>query len=128
MNTFALWFRWVVFAGILQDWFVALPGLFVPSAVLELAETSPAIDPTWVAFASLNLVLLSLFYIPGAVDPFRYSALAGLTVIARLAGVVLFFVVYPGVFPPAFGYIDLVLTIVQGTLLALALYVGPIES
>ena len=34
MNKFARWFRWAVFVGILQDWFFALPGIFIPNAVL----------------------------------------------------------------------------------------------
>jgi hypothetical protein len=128
VNKYALWFRWVVIAGILQDWFFALPGIFIPNAVLGLAQADPAIQPIWPAFACLILMLLSFFYIPGAVDPFRYSPLAALTVVARFGGVIFFFLLYPGKFPPFFGYIDLTLTVLQGTFLILALYTGPVAE
>ncbi len=126
MNKFAIAFRWAVIAGILQDWFFALPGIFIPSAVLQLANADPVPTPIWPAYACLLLMLLSFFYIPAAIDPFRYSSFALFTVVARLGGVVFFFLLYPGTFPPLFGYIDLTLTLLQGSLLALALFAaGP---
>ena len=125
MNKYAVWFRWAVFLGILQDWVFGLPGIFAPNAVLEFARVEPAADPVWPAFASLILILLSLFYIPGALDPFRYRPLAVLTVVARAAGVVFFMVLYQGQFPGWFGYVDLVLTVLQGSLLFLTYQAGP---
>lgn len=121
MNGFAIAFRWAVIAGILQDWFFALPGIFVPAAILQFAKTDPVIPTYWPAYACLLLMLLSFFYIPAAVDPFRYGNVALFTVMARLGGVVFFFILYPGAFPAFFGYIDLTLTLLQGGLLALAL-------
>jgi hypothetical protein len=121
MNKYAHWFRWFVVLGILQDWFFALPGMFIPNAVLGAAHTAPALRPVWVAYACLLLALLSLCYIPAAIDPLRNVPLAVLTVLARVAGVLLFFVVYPGQFPPLFGYIDLTLAVLQGGALCLAL-------
>jgi hypothetical protein len=128
VNKYALWFRWVVVAGILQDWFFALPGMFIPNAVLGVAGAEPAVRPVWVAFSCLLLMLLSIFYIPGAVDPFRYAPLAAFTVVARAGGVVFFFFLYPGQFPPPFGYIDLTLTLLQGALLFLALLTGRVAE
>jgi hypothetical protein len=126
VNKFAVAFRWAVIAGILQDWFFALPGIFIPGAILQLSGAEPVVPPAWPAYACLLLMLLSFFYIPAAIDPFRYSSFALFTVIARVGGVILFFFVYPGAFPPLFGYIDLTLTLVQGSLLALAmLAAGP---
>lgn len=126
MNKFAVAFRWSVIAGILQDWFFALPGLFVPQAILESVGAEPVPQHVWPAYASLLLLLLSLFYIPAAVDPYRYSFFAVFTVVARVGGVVFFFVLYPGQFPPLLGYIDLFLTVLQGSLLALTLFsAGP---
>ena len=115
-NTFATLFRWAVFIGILQDWVLGLPGIFAPSAVLGLLGESVS-QPVWPAFASLLAVLLSLFYIPGALDPFRYRPIAILTVAARAAGVVFFLVIWRGQAPALFGYIDLTFTILQGGLL-----------
>lgn len=121
MNRFALAFRWAMIAGILQDWFFALPGIFIPAAILQFAGAEPVAPPAWPAYACLLLLLLSLFYIPAAVDPFRYSSFALFAVVARLGGVVFFFVLYPGAFPALFGIIDLTLTVLQGSLLFLAL-------
>ena len=128
VGKYGRWFRWAVIAGILQDWFFALPGIFVPNAVLGLAGADPAVQPIWPACACLLLMLLSIFYIPGAVDPIRHASLAAFTVAARAGGVVFFFFLYPGQFPAFFGYIDLTLTVLQGTLLALTLLEGPVAE
>jgi hypothetical protein len=125
MKPYALWFRWAVFLGILQDFVVGIPGIFFPNGVLDYAGLPPAPDPVWPAFACLILVLLGTFYIPGAIDPFGYRPLAILTVVARAAGVVFFFVLYRGQFPDWFGYVDLFLTVLQGGLLFLTFRAGP---
>jgi hypothetical protein len=123
VNSYAVAFRWVVVLGILANLFFALPGIFIPNAVLAWVGIEPALDPVWPAFACLLLLLLSLFYIPGAVDPFRYRAAAWLSVLARFAGVVFFFCLWTGY--PLFGTIDLVFGVVEGILLFLALRAGP---
>jgi hypothetical protein len=128
VNTYAIWFRRAVLLGILQDWFFALPGIFIPNAVLAWVGADPALEPVWPAFASLLLVLLSVFYIPAAIDPFRYLPAAVMTVLARFAGVLFFFVLYPGRFPALFGYLDLTFGLVQGALLLLALRAGPVSE
>lgn len=115
-GTFAVWFRWAVFLGILQDWVLGIPGIFVPNSVLGLF-TQPAAQPVWPAFASMLVVLLSLFYIQPALDPYRYRVGAILTVAARAAGVVFFLVIWRGQAPAFLGYIDLTFTILQGALL-----------
>jgi len=51
----------------------------------------------------------------------RYKATAILSVLARPPGVVFFLWLWPNLYP-AFGYLDLSLTIIQAPLLALALY------
>src|SRR4029078_4290498 len=99
VSKYGRWFRWAVVAGILQDWFFALPGIFIPNAVLGLAGAEPAAQPVWPALACLLLSLWSIFYIPGAVDPIRYAPLAACTAVARAGGVVFFFFLYPGQFP-----------------------------
>ena len=118
---FARWFGWAVFLGILQDWAVGLPGIFVPNAVLKVAKADRAAQPVWPAFASLLLVLLSLFYIPGALDPYRFRPNAILAVAARAAGVVFFLGIWRGRTPAWFGYLDLTFTALQGSLLWLTL-------
>jgi hypothetical protein len=125
VNKYGRWFCWSVFAGILQDWFFALPGIFYPNTVLGVAQTEPATQPIWPAYACMLLILLSIFYIPGALNPIRNASLALFTVVARLGGVIFFFLLYPGQFPAFFGYIDLTLTLLQGSLLFLTLLQGP---
>jgi hypothetical protein len=127
VNKFARAFRWVVIAGILQDWFFALPGIFIPAAILQFAGTTPVVPPFWPSYACVLLMLLSFFYIPGAIDPYRYSTFALFTVVARLGGVIFFTFLYPGQFPIFFLYIDLILTLLQGSLLMLAFITsGPV--
>ncbi len=100
---------------------LAIPGIFWPNATLGLVGQTPDLEhPVWPAFASLLLVLLSLFYIPGAVDLRRYKATAILSLLARLAGVIFFLGLWPGLYP-AFGYLDLTFLIIQAPLIYLAL-------
>jgi hypothetical protein len=118
---FATWFGRAMWLGILADWALGIPGIFWPNATLGLAGQAPDLEhPVWPAFASLLLVLLSLFYIPGALDLRRYKATAILSVLARPPGVIFFLWLWPGLYP-AFGYLDLVLTLIQAPLLFLAL-------
>ena len=123
MNTYSVWFGRVVILGILVNLFFALPGIFAPVAVVNWVGIGPIYQPLWPAFASLLLLLLSLFYIPGAIDPFRYRPIACLSVISRFAGVIFFFVLWR--MYPLFGAIDLVFGLVQAILLWLALRRGP---
>jgi hypothetical protein len=118
MNAPARWFRRVVLLGVLANLFFALPGVFRPNAVIGLAGGAPAVYPIWPAFASLLLVLLSLFYIPAAMDPFRHRAAAWLTVVSRAAGV-WFFLIYQRQYA-MFGYLDLTFGVLQAILLVAA--------
>ena len=123
MNKFSMGFRRVVILGILVNLFFALPGIFIPNAVLGLVDIPPVTDPVWPAFASLLLLLLSLFYIPGAIDPFRHTAVAWLSVLSRFAGVWFFFFLWPGL--ELFAWIDLFFGCITLVLLFLALRRGP---
>ena len=73
------------------------------------------------------MVLLSLFYIPGAIAPYRYPASAWLAVLARPPGVLFFLVLYPGQYN-AFGILDLVLFLIQAPLLILTMRAAPHSS
>ena len=115
---YARWFRRAMWAGILQNWALGLPAIFAPERTLKAVRQRPTSDPTWTAFAALLVVLLSLFYIPGAQDPYRYRRTAWLSVFARSAGVVFFLVLRRRVYP-LFGIIDAVMFCVQAPLLLL---------
>lgn len=120
MNKYALWFRRVVFVGILANCFLALPGIFIPNTVIEFVRGTP-LPPAfaiWPAFASLLLLLLSLLYIPAAVDPFRYRPVAYLAVASRFAGVWFFLVLQKQY--QLFGLMDLFFGVIELILLVLA--------
>lgn len=116
MNKYAVWFSRIVWLGIIQDWVIGLPAIFAPTWILGLLGQRPTQDPVWTSFAGLLVFLLSLFYIPAAIDPYRYSVNAWLAAFARPPGVIFFFLIYPGYYP-TFGIIDSVLSVLQFSLL-----------
>jgi hypothetical protein len=61
----------------------------------------------WVQFSGLLLILLSMFYMPAAIDFMRYRVVAWMAVGSRLAGVI-FFVGFQSREYHALGYFDLV--------------------
>jgi hypothetical protein len=106
--------------GILADWVLGIPAIFAPNQTLELFGLRASANPAWVAFSALLVVLLSLFYIPGAISPYRYPASAWLGVLCRPPGVLFFLVLWPGQYT-LFGLLDLLLFAVQAPLLILAM-------
>lgn len=65
MNKFALWFRRVVWLGIIANFALALPALVMPDQMLAMMSLPSASPTMWPSFAALLLIVLSLFYIPG---------------------------------------------------------------
>jgi len=113
------WFSRVVWIGIVCNLALALPTLVAPGQTMALTGMPPATPVLWPQFSALLLILLSIFYIPAALDFARYRITAWCTVGSRLAGVV-FFV---GFQPPTYhvlGYFDLVFFIPEAVLLTLA--------
>jgi len=119
MNKFAVWFGRLVWLGIVANFGLAIPGLFWPEQVLAFVGFPPASPPLWPSFACLLLILLSLFYMPGAINPFHYRANAYLAVFSRLVGFG-FFLTGPSIYY-LLGLYDLAFAIPQGILLLLAL-------
>ena len=119
MNQFTIWFGRVVWLGILANFALALPALFMPDQMLALFSL-PAASPTmWPSFAALLLILLSLFYIPAAVRPLYYPTVSWLTVLARLAGVIFFCLFNPDYL--LLGLFDLAFFVPEAILLFLAI-------
>ncbi|WP_290650129.1 hypothetical protein [Aquisalimonas sp.] len=119
MKDYALWFRRMVLLGVAVNLLLAIPGVFVPNTVIALVGGTAVANAVWPAFASLLIILLSLFYVVAAFDPFRYLPVAWLTVAARFAGVCFFLVLHPQYL--LFAFIDLFFGLSQGVLLLLAL-------
>jgi len=120
------WFRRAVWLGILADWALGIPTIFAPEWVLSTLGLEQTGDPIWTAFAALLVVLLSLFYIPAANDPYRYKLGAWFTVFARPPGVLFFLVLNPGHYP-LFGLLDGFLFLIQLPLLLLVMRNKPAE-
>jgi hypothetical protein len=127
MNKYATWFCRAMWAGIIADWVLCIPTIFAPNAVLSLLGMRLTQDPVWTAFSTLLVLLLSLFYIPAASDPYRYRWSAWISVLARPPGV-LFFLFFQSGFYPAFGIMDGVLFLIQFPLLLLTYQHGPNED
>jgi len=113
------WFKRVMWLGIAANAALALPTLIAPARILTLANLPPATPELWPRFAALLLLLLSVLYIPAAVDYVRYRATAWLAIGARLAGVV-FFVGFQNRDYHLLGYFDLTFFVPELILLSLA--------
>lgn len=120
MNKHATWFKRAVWLGIVADWVLTIPVIIAPEKVLDLLGLRATHDPVWTAFAALLVLILSLFYIPGANKPYRYRLNAWFAVFARPPGVIFFLVLYPGLYP-AFGLLDASLFLIQLPLLLLTM-------
>ena len=112
-----LWFRRVLWLGILANLALAVPTLIAPAPMMALSGLPPATPLLWPRFAGLLLILLSIFYMPAGVDPDRYRVVAWLAVMARLAGVV-FFVGFQSADYRLLGYFDLAFFVPEALLLA----------
>lgn len=126
MNTYAKWFSRVVGLGVLLNFALSLPTLFIPERMIALFDLEPAVPIVWVRFSANLLILLSLFYIPAAIDLYRYQASAWLAVISRLVGFT-FFLTQPRDYL-MFGLFDLAFAIPEGILLILAFRSKPITE
>lgn len=119
MNVYAKWFSRVVWLGIVSNFALAIPTLFVPDKMLSLFHLEPAFPLVWLRFAANLLILLSLFYTLAAINPYYYQKNAWLAVFSRLAGFT-FFLFQPKAYL-IFGLYDLTFAIPEGILLMLAL-------
>jgi hypothetical protein len=124
-NRYAIWFGRVIWLGFIANYCFVIPVLIMPQRMLAFLNLDPTNTPIWVQCAIYLLGLLSLFYIPAAIDPYRYRANAYLAIVARLAGAAFFWTAvlcggYRWVYIMPFGIVDLVFAIPQSILLYLA--------
>lgn len=95
--------RWVLIVGIVLNLGFIIPLCFFPSAFLAFLNV-PLDQTIWGRIAGLFLLLISVFYIPAAIDIDRYRLVAWLAVFpSRCAGALFFssIVLFFG-HPPAF--------------------------
>jgi len=119
-NKWSVAFGVAMWLGILADWLLGIPAIFLPNQTLAFFGMRGSSNPQWVAFSALLVVLLSLFYIPGAIRPYRYVASAWLGVLCRPPGVIFFLLLWRGQYP-MFGLLDLLLFVIQLPLLIMAM-------
>jgi hypothetical protein len=122
-NRSAVWFGRVVWLGIVANLALAIPTLLVPEQMLALSHFPAATPLLWTRFSAWLLILLSVLYVPGAMNVYRYRATAQLSVLARLAGV-LFFATQAADYR-MLGGLDLAFFIPEAILLPLALRHAP---
>ena len=111
-----MWFKRVMWLGIVANMALAVPTLLAPERMIYFVGLPMPTPLLWTRFAALLLILLSLFYMPAAIDPVRYRLVALLTLVSRLAGVV-FFVGFQAREYHMFGYFDLVFFVPEFALL-----------
>ncbi|NEQ10380.1 MAG: hypothetical protein F6K63_04925 [Moorea sp. SIO1G6] len=130
MNTYAKWFGRVVWLGIIINVvFFVIPLLFFPEVMLSLLKMQIPVPIIWVRAAGLLLLEISILYIPGAIDPYRYKATAWMSILVTRGGGATFFITAVLLFGQDLGFlsialVDLVFAVIQGILLFLALQTG----
>ena len=124
----AVWLRRTIWLGILADWVLGIPAIFIPEKLLAMLGFRQTLDPVWTAFAAVILVLLGVAYIPGANWPYQYRPIAWLGVFARPPGVI-FFLLLPmwRHIYPAFGLVDGFLFLIQFPFLIKVMQLVPVR-
>ncbi|MEQ9549020.1 hypothetical protein [Coleofasciculus sp. G2-EDA-02] len=126
MNSYAKWFCRVVWLGIVVNMFFIIPLCFFPEVLLSLLKMQIPVPIIWVRAAGLLLLELSILYIPGAIDPYRYKATAWMSVFVTRGAGATFFLSAVLFFGQELGFltialVDVFFIIVQGILLFLAM-------
>lgn len=92
-NPYAKWFGYVVWLGIAVNLLFIIPTCFFPEWLLSLLRMTIPIPIIWVRAAGLLLLEISILYIPGALDPYRYRATAWMSVLVTRGGGASFFLI-----------------------------------
>lgn len=109
------WFRHLMWVGIVANIVIALISITWPADVLAFVSLEPAQPLVWPRFSAFLLILLSIFYVPAAIDPVRNRFAAVFAVICRFGGVA-FFALVGGRYI-LFGLFDLAFGLPQAILL-----------
>ena len=125
-NPYAKWFGYVVWLGIAANILFIIPTCFFPEWLLSLLKMTIPIPIIWVRAAGLLLLEISILYIPGALDPYRYRATAWMSVLVTRGGGASFFLIAVLFFGQELGFlsiaiVDLIFGVTEGILLYLAM-------
>jgi hypothetical protein len=111
-TTAGRWFKRVMWLGVFANLALALPTIAAPDMMIQMIGFPTATPVMWPRFAGLLLVILSVFYMPAAVDPDRYRVNAWFAIGSRAAGV-------------AFFIFDFVFLVPEALLLIVAIQTAP---
>jgi hypothetical protein len=121
-TTAGRWFKRVMWLGIFANLALALPTIAAPDMMIQMIGFPTATPVMWPRFAGLLLVLLSVFYMPAAVDVDRYRIIAWFAIGSRAAGVAFF------IFDPTYrllGLFDFTFMVPEALLLLVAIQTAP---
>ena len=133
MNPYAKWFGIVVWIGIAVNMLFVIPLCFFPEALLSFLHMHIPAPIIWVRAAGLLLLEISILYIPGALDPYRYEATAWMSIFVTRGGGSSFFLCAVLLFNQDLGFlaialVDLFFGLVEAILLFLAMRARPVIS
>ena len=128
-NPYARWYGRVVWLGIALNMIFVIGTFFFPLAFLELLHI-PAPPTIWIRSSGMLLCIISIFYIPGALDPMRYRATAIMAVVPSRAFGSTFFLTETLAFGWPIGFlsialVDLTFGLIEGVLLYKAFRLEP---
>ncbi|PSN14434.1 hypothetical protein C7271_21675 [filamentous cyanobacterium CCP5] len=128
MNSYAIWFKRVVWVGILANVSFAVFAITRPEQLVATLNLGSLESAVWLFNYAVLLTLLSCFYMPAAHDPRRYIVNAWLLVAARIIPAITFvWGVAVAFMPPGFltlGIGDFAVGAIEAILLSLALKTG----
>jgi hypothetical protein len=108
MNDFVNLYRRIVWAGITVNILFVLPLLLVPTAFLGLFGID--IDqPVWARASGALMFIITVFYIPGAMDPIRYKLFTWMHALSARGVGATFFLVAVLCFDQPLGFLSIAL-------------------
>ena len=129
MNTYAKWFGRIVWLGIIVNMPFVVATFFFPHPFCDIMGLKHPDPIIWVQTSGMLLFIISIFYIPAALDPFRYKATAIMHIFPSRACGSTFFL-YSVLFRGqekgflSIALVDLFFGLVSGILLFLAFRTG----
>lgn len=127
MTPFQRCYRRAVLAGILANFVFVVPLVAFPVWFLGLLKI-PLSQPIWAQAGGLLLFIISIFYIPGALDPVRYRAMAWMHVFPSRAIGATFFSSAVLFFGQPLAYLSIAVTDALFGLLSLHCLIGMLRE
>jgi len=128
-NNYAKWYSRIVWLGIALNMIFVIGTFCFPIEFVKLLNI-PAPPAIWIRTAGMLLCIISIFYIPGAVDPMRYRWTAIIAIVPSRAFGSTFFLAETLVFGWPMGFlsialVDLTFGLIEGVLLYKAFRLEP---